>query len=131
MEIDLKKWFFIIAVVAGLGFYVRSHYTFKDVLSYSKSRPDPKVSPKLDYYVGMAHYLRSEYPESAEAFEQLLADYPTCQYAPQALYKLGTIYIDQMQWEKARTHLQRYLDDYPDGPEIKLVQNQFDTVKFK
>ena len=131
MEIDFKKWFFILAVVVGLGFYVKSHYTFKDVLAYSKSHPDPAMSPKLDYYVGEAHYLRSEYPESAEAFEQLLSGYPTCQYAPKALVRLGTIYTDQRQWEKARAHLERYLEEYPNGPDNKIMQTKYDAVKFK
>ena len=131
MEIDFKKWFIILGIVVGLGFYVKSHYTFKDVLAYSKSHPDPKMSPKIDYYVGVAHYMRSEYAESAEAFEQLLSDYPTCQYAPRALLKLGTMYIDRREWEKAKVHLERYVEDYPNGPDIKIVQTKYDAVKFK
>lgn len=127
----MKKFFFsVVFVIFAVG-YIRSHYTFHDVVVYTKAHPDPKLSPKTDYFVGMATYLRSDYPTSIEAFTQLLTDYPTCQYAPKAMLRLGTMYSEQQKWEDARIQFQRYIEEYPSGPDIETVKNKYESIKFK
>ncbi|HAH08119.1 MAG TPA: hypothetical protein DCM05_16605 [Elusimicrobia bacterium] len=131
MELDLKKWFITLAVIVGLGVYINTHYTYKDVLKFAKSHPSSEYSPKLEYMAGMSQYLKSRYPESIEAFTQLLTDYPTCQYAPKALLRIGTAYSEQSKWEEARTSFQRYLDEYPSGPDAEIVREKHEIIKFK
>lgn len=131
MDINFKKWFIILGLLVGLGVYVNSHYTFKDVLEYSQKHPDPSISPKLDYYTGMAYFLRDRSPEAIAAFQQLLTDYPTCQYAPMALIRLGSEYSEKGQWEEARNSYQRYMDQFPDGPDIQLARNKYEIIKFR
>jgi TolA-binding protein len=131
MEINLKKCFIALAVFVGLFVYVKDHYTYKDVLAYSKKHPSVETSPKLDYMAGMAMYLKSKYPESAEAFEQLLTDYPTSQYTAKALFRLGTVYCEMSKWEQARVQFQRYVDEYPSGPDVEAVRQKHEIIKFK
>lgn len=131
MDINLKKWFFILAVLVGMCVYINSHYTMKDVLGYSKRHPNPDLSPKLDYYVGTAYYLKGKNPEAIEAYTQLLSDYPTTQYTPKALINLGSMYAEGSQWENSRTCYQKYIDDYPNGPDIGIARNAYENIKFK
>jgi TolA-binding protein len=131
MEFNFKKWLWVLALFIGLGIYIRTHYTFEDLLTYSKNNPHPTLSPKIDYYVGMSSYLRSKYPLSKQAFEQLLTDYPTCQYAPKALFRLGNIYAEQRQWDKARELYRNYLEQYPEGPHAGIVRSKYEVIKFR
>ncbi|MFA6030617.1 MAG: tetratricopeptide repeat protein [Elusimicrobiota bacterium] len=120
----------VVLVIFGVG-YIRSHYTFHDVVVYNQKHPDPRRSPQVAYYVGMTTFLRSDFPTATEAFTQLLTDYPTCQYAPKALLRLGTIYSEQQKWEDARIQFQRYIEEYPSGPDIETVKNKYEFIKFK
>jgi len=131
MEINFKKWFFILAVIAGLAVYIDSHYTLKDVLEYSQKHPDPSLSPKVDYYVAMAYSLRSKDAESIFAFQQLLTDYPTCQYAPRALILLGNAYSEKNRWDDARDSYQRYIDQFPEGPDIEIARKKYEIIKYR
>ncbi|MBI5245126.1 MAG: tetratricopeptide repeat protein [Elusimicrobia bacterium] len=131
MEINLKKWFFILAVLVGLGVYINTHYTFRDVLAFARKHPNPSMSPKLEYWAGMVCCLKGRNPEAIEAFQQLLTDYPTTQYTPKALINLGSMYAEGSQWENSRTYYQKYIDDYPNGPDITVARNAYENIKFK
>jgi TolA-binding protein len=131
MEIDMKKWFIILGLAVGGFAYVVKHYTFRDVLNYSIAHPDPAVSPKLDYYVGMAWYLRSYTPGAVEAFQQVLTDYPTSYFAPKAMLRLGTVYTEQRQFADARDIYERYMAEYPEGEQIQSVKDKYEFVRTK
>lgn len=131
MEIDFKKLLWTLAIVGALGWYVRTHYTFNDALAYATRNPDRDLSPKIEYYVGMAYYMRTDLQGATSAFNLLLTDYPTCQYAPKSLLRLGTIQMEEKKWEEARVSLQRYMDEFPSGPDIEIVRNKFEVIKFK
>lgn len=129
--IDFKKLFIIAFIAVGGFFYIKSHYTFHDVLAYTKKHPSPEWSPKIDYYIGTIQFLRDQPAESQFAYNQLLADYPTSYYTPKALFRLGTIHKDKSEWSLAREFYQRYIDEYPQGEDIELVKKQFEYIKFK
>ncbi|MFA6092168.1 MAG: tetratricopeptide repeat protein [Elusimicrobiota bacterium] len=125
-----KILFFLFISIAAIS-YVKNHYSFGDILRYSKTHPNRSTSPAVDYYVGMTAYLKSDYDLAVPAFEQLLADYPTCQYAPNALVRLAGIHSEKYHWEPARAALQRYMDDFPQGSEIESVRRKYEFIKFK
>jgi TolA-binding protein len=131
MEIDFKKAFIWIAVIVGIGVYINSRYTLDDALKYAKAHPDPKVSPAIDFYVGSLQYMRSEYPQALAAYEQMLTDYPTCQYAPKALLRVGTIYQERNEFQRAKDAYAKYIEQYPSGDSIDIVKKKFEYVQFK
>lgn len=131
MEFNFRRAFFILmTAIAGI-YYIQTHYHLKDVLSYSHRHPNRVISPKLDYYVGMAYYMRSRHPESVAAFQQLLTDYPTCQYAPGGLLRMGQSQEELGRWAEAREAYQRYLEEFPEGRQKGLVQRKYEALKFK
>lgn len=131
MELNFKKfflWVFGIAVVTG---YVYKNYTFKDVLAYENRNQNWTWGPKVDYYIGMGYYTREQFDNAAFAFDQLLTNYPTCHYAPYALYRTGASYQNLNNFEKAREAYQKYMELYPQGKEIELVNKKFEYIRWK
>ena len=128
---DLKKPFYILLALAGLGWYVSNHYTFKDVLAYSKQHPHPEYSPMLDYYSGMAYFARDQHEDAIEAFNQLLTDYPTCPYAARAMHRLGTSYMERNNYQAAREIFDRYFEEHPAHRDRQVVQQKYEYIKFK
>lgn len=125
----MRKFLIVLAILIAAGYYARRQYTAQDVLAYSKSHPDDRYSPALDYYIGMGYFLKSRYEPAAQAFSQLLTDYPTCQYAEKGFLRLGESYEELRQWTEAKETYQKYLDLYPDGKNKSLIQNKIDVFK--
>lgn len=131
MEIDLKKIVIWLVVIIGVGAYINSRYTLEDAVSYAKTHPDPSMSPRIEAYVGGLQYMRSEYPKALNAYEQMLTDYPTCQYAPKALLRVGTIYQERNDFAKAREAYEKYIEQFPEGANIDTVKKKYEFIKFK
>ncbi|MFA5138659.1 MAG: tetratricopeptide repeat protein [Elusimicrobiota bacterium] len=131
MEFDFKKAFIWIIVIAGILVFINSRYSLDDALTYSKTHPDPKVAPAIDFYVGSLQYMRSEYPKALVAYEQMLTEYPTCQYAPKALLRVGSIYQERNEFSKAKDAYAKYIEQFPTGDNIEIVKKKFEFVQFK
>ena len=124
------KYLLIIVVFWGIYYYASQRYHFHDALAFAKSNPQASWAPTVDYYVGTAYYMRNEHAKSEEAFTQLLTDYPTCQYAPKALVKLDDSAEENRHWEIARDALKRYVEDYPDGPDIQWARKRLEMLNY-
>lgn len=132
MELDdLKKWFYVLVALGGITWYVHSHYTFRDALKLAKDRPHPTASPMIDYYVGMGAFIKEDYDVSIEAFNQLLADYPTSQYSPTAMYRLSVAYVERNRFQEAREILDKYFEEYPKDKRRKEAEAKYEYIKFK
>lgn len=129
--IDFKKLFVWFALFVCAVVYVRSNYALEDVLKFSREHPHPEISPRVDYYIGWMEFQRSNYEKSHQAFDQLLTDYPTCQYAPDALFRKAWMYTDNYKYPEARKMYSKYMEEFPEGPEIHKVQKKYEYIRFK
>lgn len=119
-----------------LGLYGAYHYAGKKIdvpepLAYAKKHPQAKWAPALDYYAGLYHYQRSDYPKAQQAFTQLLTDYPTCQYAPGALYRLGDAAEFNHDWGAAKEALERYVEEFPQERNADVARKKLDLLKYR
>ncbi|MFH2203771.1 MAG: tetratricopeptide repeat protein [Elusimicrobiota bacterium] len=130
-ETNFTKIFIIFFIFIGSIVYIRANYTMMNVLEVSEKRPHPTFSPKIEYYIGRAQYHRDIYAESHQAFDQLLKDYPTCQYAPDALYFKGLMYSEEKKYGPAREVYEQYIEKFPKGDRIQLVEKKYEFIKFK
>lgn len=130
-EINFKKPLLVLALLIAAAVYVNKTYTLADALAYAKARPEQSVSEKIEFYVGMIHYLKDRWPEAAGAFEQLLAAHPDSRYAPKALLRMGSSYQAMGRWERAREAYETYLRLYPKGADAEIVQRKYEYIKFK
>lgn len=128
---SLKKPLIILAVIIGAIVYIRSHYTFEDALRYAKKNPHRSYSEKIEYRIASWQFMRAKYPKAARAYEQLLTQHPTSQYAPKALLRLGDAKLKMLRYKEATSAWAKYIEDYPDGPDIAIVKKKHEYNKFK
>ena len=131
MDFDFKKPMYMLAALAGLYWYVSTHYTAADVLTWARQRPVVADRNKYVYYVGMYYYAKDMPNEATEAFRELLTEEATCQYEPKALMRMGRSYQDMRRFDEARAAYERYIEAFPTGPDIEAVKNNYEFVKFK
>ena len=124
------KFILVVLALAGGYYYVSRHFEFNDTLVYAKKHPESRYAPAIDYYVGTIYYQRENYGKAQEAFTQLLTDFPTTQYAPTALERLSDAAEYNGDWQTAKDSLQRYVEEYPNGKDMQVVQKRLELLKY-
>ena len=128
---NFKKFFIWLGILIAGFVFVTQTYTLDDVLGYAAKNPHKPSSERIAYYVGAIHFQKSQYPEALRAYEQVLTDFPTGQYAPKALFRKGTMHLSLNQWSLARESYERYMKEFPAGEDLESVQKKYEYVKFK
>jgi TolA-binding protein len=127
---------YIIVCLIGIGaFYGYEKYSgqmtpLEAALDHAKKKPDPVWSPRIQYWVGMIYYQRSEFPQAQATFNALLTDYPTCHYAPDGLIKLNLAAQENKDWETAKAALARYVEEYPKEKQIDMARKSLEQLRY-
>lgn len=127
----MKKALIILALVIAAGHYLHQRYHVHDALVYAQKHQDSGLSPAIDYYVGFAYYMHDDYPQARDAFQQLLKSYPTGHYTMTALVYLDDSAEELMDWDASRAALSKYVDEYPNGPDIEMMKQRLQYVNYK
>ncbi|MDE2292394.1 MAG: tetratricopeptide repeat protein [Elusimicrobia bacterium] len=130
-DFSFKKLVLYIVLLAGAYHYVRTHYHRPDVMRYSATLADHDMRARVRYYVGLSYFMQSQYEPAIDAFNTLLTDDPTCQYEAKALLHLGESNIEMRRFADARTAYEKYMQDFPHGADLEVVQTQYEFIKFK
>ena len=125
----MNKFWIFVALVVGGWWYVTHHVNFDSTLEYTRSHKDKDWAPKVDYWIGIAYYQRTDYDHAKAAFNQILTEYPTSYYSAHALLKLSEMAEDNREWAASRDALSKYLEDYPDDPERKIAERRFEIIR--
>ncbi len=105
------------------------------VLNY----PGSSVVDEAQYYLAESHFKLKEYILAAAEYEKLIRNYPDSKYADKARYKIGLCYyelspnygLDQKYTLKAIDEFQRFLEDYPNSPLRKDVEEKLKKCREK
>lgn len=127
----MKKLIAVAAVLYGTYWYASNRFNFSDTLVYAKKNPQASWAPAVDYYVGLVYYQRAEYPKAQEAFTQLVTDYSTSPYTPKGLLRLSATAEENRDWPVAKQSLERFLEEFPDHKDRKVVEQRLEIIKFK
>ncbi|MEM1231127.1 MAG: tol-pal system protein YbgF [Pseudomonadota bacterium] len=73
---------------------------------------------QADYEAALKLLRERRYDESLLSFNRLLSDYPGGQYAGNALYWLGELYLVKNESERAREQFVQVIDLYSDHPKV-------------
>ena len=103
---------------------------YDKLLDVAKKNPSASWAPRLDWTVGMFCYQRSDYPNAQKAFTQLLTDYPTTQYAPKALFRLGDAAEGNGDWHTAREAYSRYIEEFPQGEDAAIMRKRLELINY-
>jgi len=120
----MKKVFVAILLLAGVWWYASHRFNFSEVMLYAKKHSSESWAPALEYSVGMAYYGRGDYPKAEETFNQLLTDFATGEYQARGLLRLSEASEDNRDFQQARDAVDRYLEEYPDGPDRAIAETR-------
>ena len=91
--------------------------------SRAPARPSPSVPPaqvsaapsERDAYSSAFDLMKArQYDASADAFNQLIVDYPNGEFTPNAFYWLGELYLARSELERARQSFAQVTNLFPD-----------------
>ena len=125
------KYAFVVLILFGGYYYISRHASLESSLQYVEQHKDASWAPRANYTIGFIYHEREEYGKSKEAFTQLLTDYPTGQFAASGLFYLEDSAEYTHDWETAKTALDRYLEEYPDGKYIPLMRQRRELLRYQ
>jgi tol-pal system protein YbgF len=108
---------------AAYADYSRGNYElavmgFSDFLKANRDHP---LAPDAQYWIGECLYSQGKFGEAADAFEQTVRHWPTCDKAPAALLKEGLAQMELGRTSRAVTTLQRLIQEHPASEEARIA----------
>jgi TolA-binding protein len=124
------RYILFVLALAGGYYYVSRHASLDSSLQYVEQHKGASWAPRANYTIGFLYHEREEYGKAEAAFSQLLTDYPTGQFTIQGLFYLEDSAEYLHDWDTAKTALDRYIEDYPDGHDIGLMRQRRDLLHY-
>ena len=126
----MGKFYIVVALVVGLGYWARTHVHSASILEFARTRENEDWGHRIEYYWGVIQFTRDRFPEAEKAFDQLLASASTAYYlAPAARIKLGRVCKKSLKWHKALRQFEFYVKTWPDGEQIRLAEKNVMLIK--
>lgn len=100
---------------------------FRDLI---ERYPDGQYVPNAWYWLGELYLAlpEPELEEARQAFVQVERRFPDHRKVPDALYKLGLVHDQLGEPEKARSYLNRVLEEYPDSSAARLAKSLLEQL---
>lgn len=125
----MKRILFFILILSVALWWAWGKYSTGDVLKWSDAHKSSPVSEKVDYYLGIANYMRGEKGKAVDALSQLLANHTTSQYAPAALFRRAQLRYDSNEFPEALEDYSRFLELYPDHPNAAIAARKTQSLR--
>jgi tol-pal system protein YbgF len=90
--------------------------------------PTDPLAPEAYFYLADLLYQENRLEEAIQAFLRVRELFPAARRVPDALYRVGVIYIDLEQLDNAREYLRRVITSYPDSDAAVLAQERLDEI---
>lgn len=91
--------------------------------------PASDLAGDAQYWLGEAHYLGRNYEAAKEAFIDMGLRYPQSARLPDALLKLGYIYGEQGDRDRAREVLRKLVEVYPNTQAASLAERRLQSLR--
>lgn len=95
-------------------------------LEFLEKYPQSEVVDESLFYLGDLAYRAGDFEEALGYFERLLKTYPAAEFAPAALFKSRTCYLEQNRQTEAWDAGGKLLAQFPDSPEAALLKEESD-----
>ncbi len=86
-------------------------------------------SDNAQYWLGESHYVNRQFPPAMAEFNKLVQAYPDSAKVSHAKLKIGLIYAETGEVEKARKALEEVATRYPNTPQARLARERLDRIK--
>ncbi len=96
---------------------------------FLSDHPRSNLAGDARYWLGESYYLRRNHDAAKEAFIELGLRDPQSARLPDALLKLGYLYGEQGDTDRAREVLQKLVQVYPDTQAASLAERRLQTLR--
>lgn len=91
--------------------------------NFIQQHPAHELTPLAHYHLADTYVQDGRFEEAVEEFSTIPERFPTSDRVPQALYRIGLLYLrDLDEPDEGRRYLQRVVNTYPDSPTAGLAQ---------
>lgn len=111
--------------------YNRRNFTaarmgFEELVS---GHPNSPLTPRARYYLASIKAEQGDIEEAIEAFLEIRQYHPGADAVPEALLRVGLLYLDEMDdQEEAREYFERVVESYPDSPAAEDARERLDAL---
>lgn len=91
----------------------RTDESIAQFIAYLQAYPAGGLAGNAQYWLGEAYRVKLDNDAAKQAFNDVVAKYPSSAKVPDALLKLGYIEMDLQNPDKAREYFNRVVSDYP------------------
>jgi len=98
---------------------------FEDLLA---RYPNGEFADKAHYWLGETNYVKRDYATALTQFQRVITDYPLSPKVPASRLKIGYIYDEKGDWQRARKILQNLIEQFPDTTEAGLAASRLERM---
>ncbi|MBF0448082.1 MAG: tol-pal system protein YbgF [Magnetococcales bacterium] len=91
--------------------------------------PKDTLADNAQYWIGELHYVQKQYPESLQAFNNVLVQWPASTKVPACLLKIGFAFYELGDMQNARASLTRLVNDYPTSNAVSLANQRLQMIE--
>jgi tol-pal system protein YbgF len=91
--------------------------------------PNDALAPDAHYYLADILVQDNRLEEAISAFLRIPELFPTARKVPEALYRVGVLYIELNQRADARAYLERVVNSYPDSGAAILARERLAEIR--
>ena len=90
---------------------------------------DHRLAPSAQFFLADLLEQENSLDEAIESFLRILELHPTSDRVPQALYRVGSLFVIQENIEEAVSHLERLINTYPESGPAELAQELLQGIR--
>ena len=91
--------------------------------------PTSGYAGNAQYWLGEAHYVTRNFPQSIIEFEKVLASYSSSNKVPDAMLKLGYTHYELRQYEQAKAILGELSERFPTSTAARLAGKRLERIR--
>ena len=97
--------------------------------AYLRTFPNSPDAYMAQFNIGESYYNLGRYTEAAQAYREVIDNYKTAQWVPDAYYKRGLSYRQLGMKDQARADFQYVIKTFPDNTLAPLAKAALDSIK--
>jgi tol-pal system protein YbgF len=96
---------------------------------FLQTYPNDALAPDAHYYLADIMVQENRLEEAIRAFLRVPELFPTARKVPEALYRVGVLYLELNQQADARAYLERVVNSYPDSGAAVLARERLARIR--
>ncbi len=96
---------------------------------FLQAYPNHSLAPNAQFYLADILVQEDRLEEAIESFLRIPELYPTAPVVPDALYRVGALYLDRGDTAEGREYLERVVNSYPDSRAANTARRRLEEIR--